>query len=176
MRRASTPFVLSARARWAALLLLGALFGVVAACSTSQAPLGQGDDIISDIDASDASQPQQQGDDGPYDDGYFARADAGYGPPPDGYAPFNWCTQCGCPADTFCFGGGTGFSDFSGTCHAADAGALDGAAALAIGCYPYPTACATDPTCDCIIAAVSQYIPCYAVCSITTNTVYCPNP
>ena len=43
------------RARSSALVLLGSLFALAGACSTSTAPLGQGDDFISDIDAADAT-------------------------------------------------------------------------------------------------------------------------
>jgi len=161
------------RARSSALVLLGSLFALAGACSTSTAPLGQGDDFISDIDAADATQPQQ-GDDGPYDDGYFARAE-GYPDPPDGYAPYDWCTQCACPAGTYCFGGGTGVDTFDGTCHA-DAGPLTSAAELSVGCYPLPPGCGDEPECDCIIAEVSKYVACYPNCTDKTDIVYCPHP
>jgi hypothetical protein len=160
------------RARTSALVLLACLFAVGVACSTSTAPLGKGNDIV-DIDAEDATQPMQ-GDDGPYDDGKFSPVESGYPPPPDGYAPFNWCTQCGCPAGTYCFGGGTGYTSFTGDCHA-DAGVLTAAGQLAVGCYPLP-ACGDEPACDCIIAEVSKYVACYPDCSDTTNIVYCPHP
>ena len=163
------------RARSSALVLLGSVFALAGACSNSTAPLGKGDDFTSDVDAGDESQPPPQGDDGPYDDGFFSRADSAYAPPPDGYAPFDWCTQCGCPAGTYCFGGGSGYTSFNGDCHA-DAGPLTSAASLAVGCYPFPSACANEPSCECLIMAASQYMPCYPVCSITTNIVYCPNP
>jgi hypothetical protein len=163
------------RARSFALVLFGAACALAGACSTSQAPLGNGDDIISDVDGADA--PPPQGDDAAedYDAAVFAPVDSAYPPPPDGYTPFDFCTQCGCPSDTYCFGGGTGYSSFNGQCHA-DAGALEDAAQLAIGCYPFPSACANEPSCECLIGAISQYMPCYPVCSITTNIVYCPNP
>jgi hypothetical protein len=162
------------RARSSALVLLASVFALAGACSTSTAPLGKGNDFISDIDAADATEPQQ-GDDGPYDDGGFARVESGYPATPDGYAPYDWCTQCGCPDGTYCFGGGTGVETFNGSCHA-DAGTPDGAAGLSVGCYPLPTGCGEEPTCDCIIAEISQYVGCYPNCSDTTNIVYCPHP
>jgi hypothetical protein len=162
------------RARSSALVALAALFGVAGACSNSQRVLGHGDNLVEDVDASDATAPLQ-GDDASFDDGFFAPVDSGYPPPPDGYAPFAWCTQCGCPSDTFCFGGGSGHDTFSGDCHV-EGGALTSSADLSVGCYPFPSACANEPSCECLISAVSQYMPCYPVCSITTNIVYCPNP
>jgi len=161
------------RARSSALALLGSLFSIAGACSDSQRLLGKGDDIVSDVDSSDSPAPQQ-GDDGSFDDGFFAPVD-GYRPPPDGYAPFSWCAQCGCPTGTYCFGGGSGHSTFGGNCHA-EGGALTSSADLAIGCYPFPSACANEPSCECLIVAVSPYMPCVPICSITTNVVYCPNP
>jgi hypothetical protein len=163
------------RVRSSTFVVLAGLFGVAVACSTSTAPLGQGDDFVSDVDGGDATQQPMQGDDGPYDDGFFQAAESGYPAAPDGYAPYNWCTMCGCPEGTFCFGGGTGFTDFDGDCHA-DAGAPLGASTLAIGCYPLP-ACGDGPACDCIIAEISKYVTgCYPDCTDTTNIVYCPHP
>jgi hypothetical protein len=162
------------RARSSALVLLGSLFALAGACGNSQTPLGHGDDIISDVDSSDSPAPQQ-GDDASYDDGFFAPADSGYPPPPDGYAPFGWCTQCGCPSGTYCFGGGSGRSAFSGDCHP-EAGDLTSAAELTIGCYPFPSACANEPSCECLMNAIQPYMPCIPICSLTTNIVYCPNP
>jgi hypothetical protein len=162
------------RARSSALVLLGTVFALAGACSNSTAPLGKGDDFKSDVDSS-VDAESQPGDDGPYDDGFFSRVDSGYPGAPDGYAPFAWCTQCGCPAGTYCFGGGTGFETFSGDCHA-DAGSPTSSAAVAIGCYPLPAGCVDEPPCDCIIAEISKYVTCYPDCSDTTNIVYCPNP
>jgi|SRR5579859_2222510 len=158
-----------------AALVTGAL-AVAAACTDTGVPSGKGDTVIVDVDASGSG----SGDNGGDDDGAlpadspFARVDSGYPAPPDGYAPFDWCNTCSCPSGTFCFGGGSNFTSFNGDCHA-DAGALT-SANLAIGCYPFPPACANEPSCECVILAVSQFLPCYPVCSINTNIVYCPNP
>jgi hypothetical protein len=128
-----------------------------------------GDDFINDTDASDQSAPQQ-GDDAAIDD-VFARVDSGYGTAPDGYVPFDWCSRCACEAGTYCFGGGTGFTTFSGTCAEGPA-----AGGLAIGCMPVPADCAGDAGCDCLIEAVQAALTCAPVCSITKKIVYCPNP
>jgi hypothetical protein len=162
------------RARSSALVLLAAVFAMAGACSNSTAPLGNGDDLISDVDAEDATQPQQ-GDDGPYDDGFFSRVESSYPAPPDGYAPTDWCTECACPAGTYCFGGGTGVDTFNGSCHA-DAGPLTSMADLSVGCYPLPAGCNDEPECDCIIAEVSKYVACYPNCTDKTNIIYCPHP
>jgi hypothetical protein len=162
------------RARSSTFVLLAALFGIAGACSTSTAPLGQGDDYVSDIDGGDATQPTPQGDDGPYDDGFFSRVESGYPAPPDGYAPYDWCTQCACPEGTYCFGGGTGYTEFNGDCHL-EAGTPASTAEVSIGCYPLPP-CGDAPQCDCIIADISKYVACYPNCTDTTNIVYCPHP
>jgi hypothetical protein len=144
---------------------------LVVACDQSQAPLGKGDHLDADVDVSNGQPPVQDASN--YDDGYFAPVD-GYAPPTDGYAPYPWCTKCKCPAGTFCFGGATGQQAFNGDCHTAG-GALT--SSLTVGCYTVPPACThgKDP-CACLIEAVSPYVPCYPVCSETTNIVYCPNP
>ncbi len=157
------------RARSATFVLVASLFAVAAACSEATAPAGKGDDFINDTDGDEMSNPQQ-GDDGGVDD-VFARVDSGYGPAPDGYAPFSWCSQCGCPANSYCFGGGTGYTSFSGVC--ADAAPESG---LAIGCQPFPPACANEPDCPCIIQALQAELSCSPVCSITDMIAYCPNP
>jgi hypothetical protein len=159
--------------RLLALALGSGVLAVAGACSEQTAPSGKGDTVIVDVDSTAPQGDNGGGDDGAVDE-VFASVDSGYAPPPDGYAPFDWCSQCGCPSGTFCFGGGSGYTSFNGDCHA-DAGAL-GAAPLAIGCYPFPPACANEPSCECLIMAISQDMPCYPVCSITTNIVYCPHP
>jgi hypothetical protein len=160
-------------------LALGSGVLGAAACSEQTAPSGKGDNVIVDVDATAGQGDNGGGDDGAVDE-VFASVESGYPAPPDGYAPFDWCSQCACPSGTFCFGGGTGYETFSGDCHA-DAGAL-GTAPLAIGCYPFPPTCASQPSCDCLIVAISQLLgssqnpACYPVCSITSNIVYCPHP
>jgi hypothetical protein len=164
-----------AAARLLAIALGTGVLAAAGACTESTAPSGTGDNVIVDVDASAGQGDNGGGDDGSVpDDSPFARVDSAYGPAPDGYAPFDWCTQCGCPGSMFCFGGGSGYTTFNGDCHA-DAGAL-GSAPLAIGCYPFPPACANEPSCECLITAISPDMPCYPVCSITSNIVYCPHP
>jgi hypothetical protein len=164
--------------RAARLLAVALGTGVLAApgaCAESQAPAGHGDNVILDVDASGSQGDNGGGDDAALpDDSPFTPVDSGYGAVPDGYAPFEWCSQCSCPSGTFCFGGGSGYTNFTGDCHA-DAGAL-GSAPLAVGCYPLPPACANEPSCECLILAISQDMPCYPVCSVTSDIVYCPHP
>jgi hypothetical protein len=163
------------RSRAVALVAVAWLVGAAIACSESTKPLGNGDDVISDIDsASQGPPPEEAGDEG---DGYsiFSPVDSGYPAAPDGYAPLAFCQQCGCPAGTFCFGGGTGYTTFNGDCHA-DGGPIT-EAGPSLGCFPIPSACAdTDAACDCLIQAVSPYTTCYPDCVNNTNVVYCPHP
>ena len=165
----SRSMVAMRRRTFAVALLLASLFALAAACSQSTPSAGHGDNIFNDTDGEDIVAPQQ-GDE--MVDEVFARADSPYAPAPDGYAPYNWCSQCACPADTYCFGGGTGFETFSGVC--ADAAPAGGG--LAIGCMPIPSACANEPSCECLIQSVQAEISCSPVCSITNMIVYCPTP
>jgi hypothetical protein len=99
---------------------------------------------------------------------YGAVDEAGYA----GYAysPLKVCKQCGCEAGTYCFGGGTGYSTFSGTCAAPGSG-------FGIGCQALPAACEGDAGCDCIFAGLKTQVPCYLVCAgVGDLTVYCPSP
>lgn len=147
-------------------LLGGALGAGLAACSaddSSSTPTGTGDDVTVDNDAT--TQPGQTGDGGP--DSPFARVDAGYGPAPDGYNPYGLCQTCDCPATDYCFGGGTGYTTFSGDCKPTSFG---------IGCNPLPAGCSGDADCDCLLMATASKFPCYAVCVQNSRTVYCPNP
>lgn len=164
------------RARAVALGMAAGMFAVAVACTESQAPLGNGDDVISDVDGSEGQAPEQGDATEDYDAAVFAPVESGYPPPPDGYAPYDWCTQCGCPKGTFCFGGGTGYTSFDGNCHA-DGGALADAG-LSIGCFPIPPACDdVDAACACLIQTVSHYVNgCYPDCTSTGNIVSCPNP
>jgi len=171
--RAGPPVLCSSamrRARAGAFALWGALFAIGGACSVSSSkPLGSGDTVIHDVEAS-TQPPQPDGEDASADSP-FARVDSPYGPVPDGYAPFQWCSQCTCPSTSYCFGGGTGHTTFSGVC------GKGGGTGLEIGCEPLPAACANEPDCACLIRAVASQMPCYPVCTDTNGfTVYCPNP
>ena len=89
---------------------------------------------------------------------------------PDGYNPIGNCSQCACPAGDYCFGGGTGYTTFSGNCMPT---------AFGIGCQPIPAACASAgdaSMCDCLLQATAGKVGCYGVCVDSTLTVYCPNP
>ncbi|MDP9150857.1 MAG: hypothetical protein M3O36_13075 [Myxococcota bacterium] len=136
------------------------------ACDESSVPLGRGDDTV----GRDVSSPPVAAEATPSDDSPFAPIDGPYGPPPDGYLPFTWCAQCACPAGTYCFGGATGNTSFSGSCVEADA------AAMGIGCRPLPPPCASAPDCPCLLQSLPP-MPCYPVCTqVGGFTVYCPSP
>jgi hypothetical protein len=104
-----------------------------------------------------------------------ASTDSPYGVDDGGYAqgyavsPLTVCKQCACEAGTYCFGGGTGYTTFSGTCTSGPP--------LGIGCQPLPAACATKPDCACLFDSLKGQVPCYLVCSGVDNLLaYCPSP
>ncbi len=102
------------------------------------------------------------------DSAYGVDDDGGYS---RGYAvsPLTICKQCACEAGTYCFGGGTGYTTFSGTCTSG--------APLGIGCQPLPAACASKPDCECLFDSLKGQVPCYLVCSGVDKLVaYCPSP
>jgi len=144
------------------------------ACSSSSTPpTGKGDKLIVDVDATyQPSQPMP--DAGAYDSPYGT----GYGTVGEGggaysFSPVDVCMKCACEAGTYCFGGGTGYTTFSGTC--------SGAAGLAVGCQPLPAGCPSTATCatsaECIFAALKPEISCYPQCEqMKVPIVYCMTP
>jgi hypothetical protein len=166
------------------LAIVVSCLGAVWACSDSAAPLGSGDKLVNDTAGMDAnSQPPPPP---PPGDGAADGAD-GYG-----YAPaLNTCGSCSCdPTKNYCMSGGTrvkgrtsypygGFGEPDGAptgpppapCKVLDAGAQGN------GCIPLPAACATTPTCDCLVNTLQPMYACYLVCSPTPGflEVYCPD-
>lgn len=157
-----------------ALLVAGALSAVAAACSDDAgARAGSGDRVIVDVDATHPpAQPQGGSDASPASD---AHGDSRYAPPPDGYSPYNVCSQCSCPSGSYCFGGGAGYTSSQAACGEAAAPPADGG--LQVGCVPIPPQCANaNPICPCLLEALSN-LPCYTVCTDTPRLIaYCPNP
>jgi hypothetical protein len=152
------------RARLVVLLVTGAL-GSTAACSggTSGKPIGTGDLVIVDVEAS--TLPPQPSSDADLDpDGVFAPVDGSqrYGTTYDSYAALTVCA----PPD-----GGASDSDGS------EADEAGGAAAT--GCVPFPASCAnaSPPDCVCLFGAFAAQIPCTAgSCAVTKSgfSIYCP--
>jgi hypothetical protein len=137
----------------------------VCGCSGSNAPkTGKGDTLKVDVPATNLP-PQPPPDAGSTDALYGAVGEGGA----YGYSPVTVCRDCACEAGTYCFGGGTGYTTFSGTC--------TGAPGLAVGCQPLPAGCGNPPTCDCIFQALKPEISCYPECLHNSAlTVYCPSP
>lgn len=136
-------------------------------------PLGAGDDVTVDVDATGPPPPLQF--DAAASDGEFGFVDGAYGTlAPDQYAPLGACDECACPAGTYCFPtGGAGQSVSSGTCH----GAPDSGSLLGVGCVPLPGACTNEPDCTCLLREVAPGLSCIPVCVDTpTFAVYCPTP
>jgi hypothetical protein len=148
-----------------AALLGGALVSAASACNSddSSTPTGSGDNVTVDVDATNLpGAPTDAGTDSP-----FARVEGGYAAAPDGYDPYGLCQKCACPATDYCFGGGTGYTSFSGSCTPSGFG---------VGCNPLPAGCSGASDCDCLLMATASKFPCYAVCVQNSRTVYCPNP
>ena len=151
---------------WLAAGLLGGAITVgAAACSDDTSVATGHGNAVTYVDAT--MQPQGPGDSSA-DYAFFDPVDAGYSAPPDGYDPVGLCNQCACPGNTYCFGGGTGYTSFSGVCDA-------GGNALALGCRPLPASC-PDASCVCLLEAVSASVSCVPQCIDNTRTVYCNNP
>jgi hypothetical protein len=153
-----------ARVRLIVLLLSGAL-GSAAACSsgTSGKPLGMGDTVFQDVEAS--TLPPQPSSDADLDpDGVFAPVDGSqqYGTVYDSYAALTVCP----PPD-----GGPSAGDGSA---ASEAGG-----AAATGCQPFPASCTNTgaPDCVCLLGVYAAQIPCTdPSCAITKTgfSIYCP--
>jgi hypothetical protein len=129
-----------------------------------------GDNLIVDVDATvQPQQPPAMLDGGL---GVYQTGEGGYASL-DGYDPVGWCSQCACPAGSFCFGGATGYTSFDGVCNHLEAGPNP---PLAIGCNPPPAGCdASD--CLCLFMNLGLSQSCYPECAgTTTPTVYCHNP
>jgi hypothetical protein len=161
------------RGRLIVFLVAGALCGA-AACSsgTPNKPLGSGDRLIEDVEASTLPPPPST--DADLDpDGVFARVDGSqnYGTRYDAYAALTVCA----PADG---GESDGESDARPAPAATDGSAAypaDGAGAT--GCIPIPASCVSTPDCVCLLGALAAQIPCaYPSCGVmkTGFSVYCP--
>jgi hypothetical protein len=147
---------------------------LVAACNGTAKPIGQGDDLTVDVEAS-AAPPAPTADASYGEDSPFGQVDAPYGSYSSGTsAMLAVCAQCACASGTYCFGGGTGSTQFSGSC-----GPSPDRSGLEIGCQAMPGACANEPDCPCILAAIDPFLSCVAVCVETPAggfTAYCPTP
>jgi hypothetical protein len=146
-------------------LVSGAIGAAACSSATTSKPLGTGDHVFVDVEASTLP-PQPDADLDP--DGTFARVDGSgiygrrYG---DAYAELTICA----PAD----GGASAVDGAAGsTAHPADGGA-------ATGCVPFPASCrsATPPDCVCLFGAFASQIPCaYPSCAVDKGgfSIYCP--
>jgi hypothetical protein len=173
MRRALS-FALLPVAAFAALAAVALASG---ACGDdSSKPTGSGDHVTVDVDAT--TQPSQNQNDASYYSDVYGPGDGPYADPPDGYAPYASCSKCTCPASTFCFGGGTGYTSGTPVCGAG--ATLPGAGSVQLGCNAIPPLCAgkgPKEICACLIATLSPLLPCYSVCTDTPQLIlYCPHP
>ena len=154
-----------ARGRLVVFLVSGALGGAACSSATTGKPLGTGDRVFVDVEASTLP-PQPDADLDP--DGIFAPVDSSavygtqYG---DAYAELTICPRS--DGGPLAADGATGSSGYR-----ADGGA-------AAGCVPFPASCAsaTEPDCVCLFSAFAAQIPCaYPSCGAAKNgfDIYCP--
>jgi hypothetical protein len=159
-----------ARARILVLLVTGAIGGV-GACSTdtSAPPLGNGDHLIVDVDASEL--PPQPDVYVPPDSPFAEVADAcilndlAYDASPANAV----LTVCE-PPDGSASGGEGGVEP------SADGAAASGKGGAAASCEPFPAACASQPDCECLFPIFGPKLPCaYPNCSVGMGfNFHCP--
>ncbi len=161
-----------ARARLLVLLAAGAMAGV-GACNgetTDPPPLGKGDHLIVDVDASDLP-PQPDAYVPP--DSPFAEVDGSdmYGPGYDASAANAVLIVCEPPDGSA--SGDEGGGDLSAD-GAADSSSGKGAAAAS--CEPFPAACASQPDCECLFPIFGPKLPCpYPNCGVGKGfNFHCP--
>jgi hypothetical protein len=153
-----------ARGRLVVFLVSGAIGGAACSSATTSKPLGMGDRVFVDVEASTLP-PQPDADLDP--DGIFAPVDSSaiygkrYG---DAYALLTICPRSD---------GGQSAADGApdSSMDPADGGA-------ATGCVPFPASCATAPDCVCLFRAFAAQIPCaYPSCGVGKNgfDIYCPS-
>jgi hypothetical protein len=146
------------------LIVLLAVCGAVACGSQSTAPLGKGDTVYVDVEAS--TLPDQP--DAYLADSPFAPVDGSgiYGANyDDAAAPV--LSVCA-PPD------GSAGSASDGSASGAPDGAASGAAAA---CTAFPAACMSQPDCVCLFKAFAAQIPCpYPSCGVLKDgfDIYCP--
>jgi hypothetical protein len=153
-----------------------AVLSAIAACTgTSTKPLGAGDDLIVDVDATPAPPDPREEDASATADSPYGFLDGPYGALAyDAVAPLAACEQCACPAGSYCFGGGTGLTVSSSTCSPSPDG---GGAALGVGCVQLPAGCANEPDCTCLLESLVGKLSCAPVCvEVSGLAVYCPTP
>ncbi len=151
--------------RHAVLLALGAVYGPAACSSLSGQPLGTGDHVLHDVDAT--SLPPQPTQDVP-PDSPFAPVDgsSAYGMS-DGYSP---------GVLTICASSGSDLADAAQEPDAAGSGAGTGSDGASTPCEPLPAACANEPDCVCLFRALAAEIQCpYPHCATDHGfKIYCP--
>jgi hypothetical protein len=171
--------------------LTGAAVGQLGCNDNPGPPAGPGNVIVDDTmqdayviptqdsGAADvAYAPQGIGDggyDGPvsFDGGGYATM--GY---IDSSSPMAACSSCTCDQRVaFCLENGES-TTVSGSPGANNDCPLAKQTVLSVGCNVLPTACATTPTCECVLNNIQPPLPCYPQCNTTAGyiDVYCQTP
>jgi hypothetical protein len=167
--------------RSVATLALGVLFTAAACGTLSGAPLGNGDRVIGDVDATQL--PPQPSENVP-PDSPFAPVDGSrsYGSEYDAYALLTVCSSSLVP-DASAEGAGPSAPSRGSDAEAlldgeavSDAPSYPGDAPASASCEPLPAACANEPDCECLLRVLAAKIPCpYPHCSVDNGfKMYCP--
>ena len=156
------------------LVLVGALDAALACSSSTPGggqPIGMGDHLYVDVDATSAPPPQGTGDDAAADSPFAPFADdSGIG----SYSVALVMTVCG-PPEAGAPKDGSAEPDATGAAGDGGASGSGGAYGGDGGCEAFPAACAQQPDCDCLLNALVAEIPCGpASCSLKGNfSIFC---
>lgn len=163
MRPGATKLTLSA---------LGVLCTIAACTGTSTKPLGSGDDLTVDVDATPAL-PDPRDEEASTLDSPYGFLDGPYGVYGyDAVAPVGACEQCACPSGTYCMGAGSGVTVSPSTCGPSPDGG--GGAVMGVGCVPMPASCANEPDCTCLLTSLVGQLSCDPECvEVAGFAVYC---
>lgn len=150
-----------------------AVLSAIGACTgTSTKPLGVGDDLTVDVDATPAP-PDPREDASAAADSPYGFLDGPYGVlGADAYDPLGACEQCACPSGSYCAGEGIGLAAGSAACGPQADGGASG-----VGCVELPAGCANEPDCTCLLKSLGSGLSCSPVCAENGGfAVYCPTP
>jgi hypothetical protein len=169
------------------------MFGAAACSTLSGAPLGKGDRVFTDVDATSLPpQPNQT----LSPDSAFAPVEGstGYGSVYDAYAVLSICgaapdaskgkadseTPSAGPESGPASGDDAGAEDDAApvddAATASDVASYPSGAGSSAACETMPAACANEPDCECLFQALAAKIPCsYPHCSAVDGfQIYCP--
>lgn len=174
-------------------LALAVLFGAAACSTLSGAPLGKGDRVFTDVDAT--TLPPQPSQTLPPDSAFApVEGSVSYGPAYDASAVLSICgAEAGAskgktdsaapsagpksgPASGEDAGGGDDAAPVEDAATTSDVSSYPSGTGSSAACEAMPAACANEPDCECLFRALAAKIPCsYPHCSAVDGfQIYCP--